>query len=289
MHEETIFQQYKPLLFSIAYNMLGTVMDAEDCVQEAFLRWHKACVMDEQGAIRSPKAYLSAIVTNICIDQLRLAKHKHEEYIGVWLPEPVVAANDHVEMAETLSLAFVRLLTNLSPIERAVFLLRQAFDYDYDEIARIVGKSEGNCRQIVHRAQQHLASQRPQQPIPREQHRKLMEEFVQAAVSGNMEGLLKLLAEDIVMYADGGGKVRATLCPVYGRDKVLRGLLGFSSKAPAGLTWRISQVNGRPGMLFTLHEAVFAVLTLEIVDGRVQEIDIIRNPDKLQHIELSAG
>src|SRR5690242_3450386 len=185
MDSDNTFRAYQPLLFSIAYNMLGSVMDAEDCVQETFLRWHRA--HNDDAAIQSPKSYLCAIITNLCIDQLRSTRVQRESYDGIWLPEPICTSepDEHVEMSELLSIAFLRLLETLSPVERAVFLLRQVFDYDYDEIASIVGKNAHACRQIVYRARQRLTSQRARFSVSAEQSAPLFEHFIQATTDGD--------------------------------------------------------------------------------------------------------
>jgi RNA polymerase sigma-70 factor, ECF subfamily len=286
---ENIFQEHKPLLFSIAYDMLGSVMDAEDCVQEAFLRWHQANNSGEAQTIRSPKSYLSTIVMRLCIDQLRSARAQRERYIGVWLPEPLVTTDkdsvaDMIELSEALSVAFLRLLEHLSPLERAVFLLRQVFDYEYAEIAAIVQKSEDNCRQIVRRARQHLGTDRILYPASREQQDHILQQFILACQNGDMNGLLALLTDDIVGYSDGGGKARAALNPIYGPDKVARFLLGITQKFLGGLEHRLANVNGRPGIVSYAYGVPAYVSTLDIDAGRIREIDIIANPDKLRDI-----
>src|SRR5436305_5443299 len=218
-----IFNQYRALLFSIAYRMLGSATDAEDIVQEAFLRWLQAS--DEE--IQSPKAFLSTVVTRLCIDQLRSARAQREQYVGPWLPEPIPTGQrqdltETAVLAESLSFAFLVMLESLGPLERAVFLLREVFDYDYSEIAAIVGKSEANCRQVLHRAHQHLGQRRPRYDVSHEQQERITSQFMHATTSGDMQGLLNLLTDDIVFTADSGGKVRAGLKPVHGPDKVAR-------------------------------------------------------------------
>jgi RNA polymerase sigma-70 factor (ECF subfamily) len=289
MQQEEVFQKYKRLLFSIAYNMLGSIMDAEDCVQEAFLRWYQARDNGETEAVRNPQAYLSTIVTRLCIDQLRSARAQREHYVGVWLPEPQVATDEDsvtgsVELSEALSVAFLHLLEQLSPIERAVFLLRQVFDYEYAEIAAIVQKSEANCRQIVRRARQHLSTYRPLYHPSREQQNTILRQFIRACTSGDMDGLLALLADDIVCYSDSGGKALAARKPIYGSDKVARYFLGLASKAPGHYSIRIGNINGQPGIIYYFDGVFAGVITLDIVDGRIREIDLIANPDKLQRI-----
>jgi len=209
MQQVDVFHAYKPLLFSIAYHMLGSIMDAEDCVQEAFLRWYAASHKGEGEAVHSPKSYLSTMVTHLCIDHLRSAHAQRERYVGIWLPEPLVTIDEAslsgmAERSEALSLAFLRLLEQLSPVERAVFLLHHVFDYDYAEIAALVQKSADNCRQIGHRARQHLQASHSAYPASKEQHATLLHQFRRACASGDMGGLLALLAHDIVAYADTG-------------------------------------------------------------------------------------
>jgi RNA polymerase sigma-70 factor (ECF subfamily) len=289
MNQNDVFQSYRSLLFSIAYRMLGSVMDAEDCVQEAYLRWHQTVASGE--VVQSPKAYLCTIVTRLCIDQLRAARTQREAYVGVWLPEPLVepSAPDLAEMAalsESLSMAFLLLLEHLSPVERAVFLLHQVFDYEYAEIATMVGKSEENCRQIARRAQQHLKARRPHYTVPFEQGEQLTHQFIRACVSGDMDGLLALLTDDVVLHSDGGGRVPAALNPISAPRRVARGILGLQRKAPPGLIPRVAMVNGQPGIVNYLNGVPYAVVALEMVEGRIQEIDLIVNPDKLRHIPL---
>jgi RNA polymerase sigma-70 factor, ECF subfamily len=291
MQQEDVFQAYKPLLFSIAYNMLGSIMDTEDCVQEAFLRWYKASDNGEIEAVRSPKSYLSTIVTRLCIDQLRSARAQRERYVGIWLPEPLVTIDETsvtsmAELSEALSIAFLHLLEQLSPLERAVFLLRQVFDYDYGEIAAMVQKSEDNCRQIARRARQHLGARRSLYHASREQQDNILHQFLRACTSGDMDGLLAMLANDIVAYSDSGGKVPAARNPIYGADKVARFLLGIvrKRKAPHSFTVRIANINGWPGMVTYINDLPYFIMTLDIVDGRIQEIDIVANPDKLRGV-----
>jgi len=272
------FADLRPYLFTVAYNMLGSVMDAEDVVQEAYLRWERA-----GAGAESPKAYLTAVVTRLCIDFLRSAKVRREAYVGPWLPEPLVMAvspnvEEDVTLSETLSLAFLVLLESLSPTERAVFLLRQVFDYDYAEIAAIVGKGEANCRQMMRRARQHIEAGKPRYDVPLKQQEALVAQFAEACVAGDLEGLINLLAEDIEVWSDGGGKVVAARKVVYGREMVARFLLGIMRLAPDNAESQfariVARVNGRPVL----------VMALEVGNGRVQTIRNILNPDKLQHV-----
>lgn len=287
MNQDDVFQAYRPLLFSIAYRMLGNTMDAEDGVQEVYLRWHKA--IENGEVVQSPKTFLCTIVTRWCIDQLRSARAQREAYVGVWLPEPLVEPGlsdpgETAEMAESLSMAFLLLLEHLSPVERAVYLLRQVFDYEYAEIATIVEKSEENCRQIVRRARQHLNTRRPHYDVSLEQRKQLTHQFIRACASGDMAGLLALLTDDVVLHSDGGGRVPAALNPIYGPSKVARGILGLLRKVPPGLIPRVALVNGQPGIVNYFNGVPYAIVALDMVEGRIQEIDLIVNPDKLRHI-----
>ncbi len=254
MSEQDPFQSYRSLLFSIAYRMLGSVMDAEDCVQEAFLQWHAAMASSEGPTIEHPKAFLCTLVTRRCIDHLRLARVQRETYVGLWLPEPLVEADpaERPELDESLSVTFLLLLERLSPIERAVFLLRQVFDYDYAEIAAFVGKSEKNCRQMLHRARQHLRGRRPPlSPMPKQRQQQVFTQFLQAWREGNMEGMLHVLSEEIVLHTDGGGQVHTARYPLYGPERVARYLLGLQRKyfSLVKVTSRTAPINGHPGLL----------------------------------------
>jgi RNA polymerase sigma-70 factor, ECF subfamily len=278
------FDLHRPLLFSIAYRMLGSVMDAEDIVQEAFVRWQGA----SEGEVRSPRAYLSAVVTRLSIDQLRSARVRREEYVGPWLPEPLPEEPDIADTAalnESLSMAFLVLLESLTPTERAVFLLREVFDYDYGEISHLVGKSEANCRQIARRARGYIAAQRPRFERSPEQEERLTESFLEACMDGDMEGLLGLLAEDIILWSDGGGKVRAALNPIRGSDKVARFFMGILGKAPPGLVVRQTKVNGQPGIIgYYADGQPQSVTTFDIADECIRAIHILVNPEKLGNV-----
>ncbi|MDQ5824227.1 MAG: RNA polymerase sigma-70 factor [Chloroflexota bacterium] len=283
------FNEHRPLLFSLAYRMLGSVADAEDVVQEAFLRWHRATENSDEQAVRSPRSYLCTVVTRLCIDQLRSARVRREVYVGPWLPEPLVEQGtpdptEELELADSLSMAFLVLLESLSPEERAVFLLRQVFDYDYAEIARIVNKSEANCRQMVRRAQQRLAERRPRFNATPEQREQMTHTFMQTCTNGDMEGLLSLLTQDIVLYSDGGGKAKAATRPVYGADNVARFIFGVLSKVPPGFSAGVATVNGQPGIVCYVEGEPYTVLSLDVADGLIQGIYTVVNPDKLQHI-----
>lgn len=253
MSEQEIFQAYRPLLFSIAYRMLGSVMDAEDCVQEAFLQWHETLTRNPATSIEKPKAYLSTLVTRRCIDHLRSAQAQRESYVGLWLPDPIVMTDpsEVSELAESLSIAFMLLLERLSPLERAVFLLRQVFDYDYTEIATIVGKSAEYCRQLMHRARQHLPARHPSPTMSQDEQQQIFTQFLQAYSDGDMDGLLRLLSKEVVVHSDGGGKVSTALNPIIGPDKVARYLLGIQQKyfSLIQAEMQLALINGQLGLI----------------------------------------
>lgn len=284
------YEEFRPLMFSIAYRMLASASEAEDIVQEAFLRFHRESTAGT--VIESPKAYLSTITTRLAIDQLRSARVRRERYVGTWLPEPLVTDTEsdvarHVEAADSLSMAFLVLLERLTPVERAVFLLREVFDYGYDEIADVVGKSEDNCRQIAVRARRQIESHKPRFEASRERREELARRFFAAVTEGDTEGLLSLLAADVVAYGDGGGKGPATPKPVYGRDRVARLLLGAAARGPQlGVSGaRYVEINGQPGAIFLGPDGLpLAAVTLDIADGLVQTVRAVANPEKLRHL-----
>ena len=279
------FNQYRSLLFAIAYRMLGSVMDAEDMVQETFLRWQQASVQ----AIQSTQAYLTTIMTRLCIDHLRSARVRREQYVGPWLPEPMVTAKaaDPMAMAElsdSLSMAFLVLLERLSPLERAVFLLREVFDYDYEAIGRMVEKSPANCRQIARRARQHLALEKSRFQTTPQQQEQLTQQFMQAFSQGELQGLLDLLTDDVTVWSDGGGKAIAALKPIHGAQKVARFLRAIHRRAhKLGVVPQATRVvvNGQAGVVYAAAGQVESVMTLDVVDAQIQTIYFVRNPDKL--------
>ena len=285
------YAELKPLMFSIAYRMLGSASEAEDIVQEAFLRFHRET---QQGTeVEAPKAYLSAVTTRLSIDHLRSARVRRERYFGTWLPEPLVTETEpdaarHAETADSLSMGFLVLLENLTPVERAVFLLHEVFGYDYAEISEIVGKSEDNCRQIAVRARKHVQDGKPRFEASRERREELARRFFEAAGAGDLEGLLNLLAADVVAYADGGGKGIAFPKPVHGRDKVGRLLIGAAGGGVrAGVVgMRSVEINGQPGAVFIDADGrPIAAVSLDIVDDQVQTVHAVSNPEKLRHLE----
>jgi RNA polymerase sigma-70 factor, ECF subfamily len=281
-----VFDQNRTLLFSISYRMMGSVMEAEDAVQEAYLRWQQA----SEDEVRSPSAYLSAIVTRLCIDRLRSASVRREQYVGPWLPEPVLGEQareigDRAELEDTLSMAFLVLLESLTPVERAVFLLREVFDYEYAEIASLVGEGEANCRQISRRARQAVAARRPRFESSPEQEGRLMEGFLEASLAGDMEALLALLSDDVTLYSDGGGKARAALNPIYGADNVARFLTTIRSDIPPDFTVRLTRVNGRAGLVGYFGDgSVQSVTSIEVDEGSITAIRLVVNPEKLENV-----
>lgn len=286
MNRLEIFNYHRRLLFSLAYRMLGSVADAEDMVQEAFLRWQAAG--DEE--IKAPKAYLSTIVTNLCINHLQSARVKREEYVGPWLPEPLITDESqdpmrNIQLADSLSMAFMILLESLTPTERACFLLREVFDYEYEEIARMVGKTESNCRQMVSRARLHIRERRPRFDVSSEMQSQLTEQFMKACASGDLQGLMSLLAEDATLLSDGGGQVTAARKPIHGADHIARFLTGLVNKVGAAhLSVRPTEVNGQPGFITYLNGRLQNVVSLDIAENRIRSIYIVVNPYKLRNL-----
>ncbi len=283
-----VFHQHRSLLFSIAYRMLGSSADAEDMLQETFIRWQQSADTE----IHTPRAFLVTIISRLCINHLQSARVQREEYFGEWLPEPVLTSPGRPEtpggarLDESLSLAFLVLLERLSPMERAVFLLRETFDYEYSEVASILGQSESNCRQILSRARQHIAEMRPRFDASQPEHERLLQAFVDATETGELDQLVALLSSTVVLHSDGGGKAPALPKPLYGPPNVARGILGSMSKfVPKGMTRRMACVNGRPGIVSYLEGRAFAVFTLDVEDGLIQNLYIVTNPEKLAHLQ----
>jgi len=281
-----VFHQHQGLLFSIAYRMLGSAADAEDMLQETFIRWQQT----SEAEIQSPRAYLVTIISRLCINHLQSARVQREEYVGQWLPEPLLTGSASDPSAtsridESLSMAFLVLLERLTPVERAVLLLREVFDYEYSEIARILGQNEPNCRQILRRARQHIAQIRPRFDPSPQQRERLLRQFLEASSRGDMEGLLALLSSEIVLYSDGGGKAAAVPNPIYGPENVTRFLFGVLRKVvPNNLVRRMVQINGQPGIVGYLDGHPYSVLSLDVTDGRIRNIYIVTNPEKLERL-----
>lgn len=279
------FDQYRSLLFSVAYRMLGSVADAEDMLQETFIRWQQ--VPDEE--IRSPRAFLVTIISRLCINQLQSARVQREEYVGQWLPEPIITGPgsdplETIRVDESLSMAFLVMLERLTAIERAVFLLREVFEYEYSEIAAVLGQSETNCRQILSRAKHHVSTARPRFKTSSQKKGDLLERFLKATGDGDMEGLLALLSSDVVLHSDGGGKALAVPNLIQGAENVARGILGGLQKiVPKNLIRRVVELNGEPGVISYLDGKPHSVLTLGAGEGRIHAVYILTNREKLAH------
>jgi RNA polymerase sigma-70 factor (ECF subfamily) len=285
------FESYRPLMFGIAYRMLGSATEAEDVVQETYLRYRSV----PPETIGSHKALLSTIVTRLCLNQLQSARVQRETYIGPWLPEPLLTESDPYKamtggtvgamQQESISMAFLVLLEKLTPLERAVFLLREVFDYEYAEIAEITGKEEAACRKLFSRAKKHIADNRPRFKPDREAHRKLLDRFLRAVGLGDMDGLIGLLGEDVTMWADGGGKARgAATRPLHGRHAVASFVIA-STRLPAEPYYaEIREVNGEQALVLRTGEKAFAALFVDGDADHIKEIRAIGNPDKLSHL-----
>jgi RNA polymerase sigma-70 factor (TIGR02957 family) len=288
---ERLFNELRPVSFAIAYRMLGRVTEAEDVVQEALLRVHRALEAGEQ--IASPRAFMATVTTRLAINELRSARARREEYVGEWLPEPIITDGHddparHAEMADSLSLAMLVLLESLSPEQRAVLLLHDVFDYDYPQVAEIIGKSQDNVRQLATRARRHVEQRRPRFQTTREQRDELAQRFFAAAEQGDLSGLEALLAHDVKLTADGGGKVPALARTLRGRSRVARTLINYLVRLAAstpGVSLRPVEVNGSPGALYLdAQKRLIAVGALDIAGGQITGINVIVNPDKLAHL-----
>ncbi|HEY8370692.1 MAG TPA: sigma-70 family RNA polymerase sigma factor [Thermodesulfobacteriota bacterium] len=274
------FDPLRPRLTRIAYRMLGSVADAEDVVQEAFLRW----LDTDRGAVREPEAFLRRVVTRLCLDHLKSARHRRETYVGPWLPEPVVEAAEGE--IDDVTLPLLLALERLSPLERAAFLLHDVFGVSYDEIAATIDRDPAACRQLASRARAHVRTARPRFPVPRERGLEIAEAFFTASRKGDMDRLRSLLAADVVVYADGGGKTPAATRPIVGLDDVLR---LFASLAPVfaekmSRLVRYGFVNGLPGFVTIEQGETLQTTALDIEEGRIVALYVVRNPDKLRHL-----
>ncbi|HXC33691.1 MAG TPA: RNA polymerase sigma-70 factor [Verrucomicrobiae bacterium] len=280
------FDQYRGLLFSVAYRMLGSVADAEDMLQETYIRWQQAA----QEGIRSPRAFLITIITRLCINHLQSARVQREEYVGEWLPEPLVTdpASDPlgaVKVDESLSMAFLLLLERLTPMERAVFLLREVFEYEYAEIAGVLGQTEANCRQILRRARQHVGDLRRRFDASARDHTTLLQKFIRATRAGELQGLVELLSSEVVLHTDGGGKAVALAKEVRGAEKVAGTIIErMRTTLPKNLVARMARINGKPGIVSYLNGKPFSALTVDFRDGLAQAIYVVTNPEKLARL-----
>jgi len=285
------FDEFRPLLFSIAYRMTASVTDAEDLLQETYIRWQQASTAE----VRSAKAFLVTVITRLAINHLQSARIQRDQYMGQWLPEPLAAdpssdPSGPSAAMESLSMAFLVLLERLNPVERAVFLLREVFEHEYSEIATILGRSEPNCRQLLRRAQQHIGDARRRFTASPEERNQLLEQFIRATRSGDMSGLLALFSADVVLRSDGGGKAIAVPNVVEGADNVARAIVGsFARLVPKNLVTRIANVNGAPAIVSYLNGKPYSVVSLGAGKGQILEIYVVTNPDKLSHLpELPA-
>ena len=276
---DDVFAENRSLLVAIAYEVTGSVADAEDVVQEAWLRWRDV----DQDGVREPRAYLARAVSRLALNRLRTVSRRREDYVGPWLPEPLVGRDEvvaAVETADDVSTALLVVLESLGPVERVVFVLREVFGFDYDEIAEAVGKEPANVRQIASRARSHVQARRPRHPFAPEEHRRAVERFHRAATEGDVLGLLDVLAPDVELVTDGGGVVKAALRPIRGVDKVLRFLAAI--QPPDGvMTSEPVDVNGRPGLLLLMDGRVDAVVSVELSEGLVSRVFLVRNPGKV--------
>ena len=280
------FEPHRAHLFGVAYRLLGEVASAEDAVQEAFLRFQNA-----PEDLREPRAWLTTVVTRLCLDELRSARARREVYVGPWLPEPLVtAAGDlaldpaqRVEDVESLSMAMLVVLESLSPLERAVFVLREVFGYDYAELARMLDKTEAAVRQLAHRARQHVQARRPRFDHDEDRQRAAVEQFLVATLTGDLKGLMAAIAEDAVLFSDGGGLVQAARKPIFGPDRIARFFLGLAAKymSPAHRA-EVATVNGSVGLLLWNGENLDSVIGFDVLDGKVVRVHAVRNPEKLE-------
>ncbi|WP_426322486.1 RNA polymerase sigma-70 factor [Microbacterium sp. E-13] len=285
---EDPFVVHRSLLFTVAYEMLGSAADAEDVLQESWLRW--AAV--DHGTVQEPRAYLVRIVTRQALNHLRTVSRRREEYVGEWLPEPLLTSPDvaaDVELAENLSIAMLTVLETLGPAERAVFVLREVFDVPYDEVADAVGKTPAAVRQIAHRAKEHVAARRPRVPVVPSEHEEVVERLVRALNTGDLQGLMDVLAPDVVSVADGGGKVRgAARRPIVGAERLARYLVGGMAKVEGVLVAAATWVNGQPGVRMELDGVLVGVVSLTVEDGRITHVYSIANPEKLGRVDEEA-
>lgn len=277
------FEKHRDRLFGLAYRMLGAVAAAEDVVQDAYLRWHNV----DPATVDNAGAYLKTVVTRLCLDELKSARQQREEtYTGPWLPTPLVAkrraTQPNVESNAALSMALLVVLETLTPVQRAVFVLRETFDMNYTTIARIVDRSPAHCRKIAQRAREHVGNRNQRFAASREEQESLVHQFIEAIEDGDPERLGALLAKDAVSYSDGGGEVTAALRPIKGRDRIARFLLGIRQKGPDGLTIEFAEVNGSLGLIARVDNAVHSVWAFHIVNGQIQYIYAVLNPKKLR-------
>jgi RNA polymerase sigma-70 factor (ECF subfamily) len=282
------FVAHRNLLFTVAYEMLGSAADAEDVLQETWLRWVKV----DLEQVRERRAYLVRIVTRQALNRLRTLQRRKESYVGPWLPEPLLTTPDvseNAELAESLSMALMLVLETLSPTERAVFVLREAFDLSYDEIAAAVDKTPAAVRQIAHRARAHVDARRPRETVSARDAKVVLESFEHAVETGELQDFLDVLAPDVVLLTDGGGLKQAALRPIVGAEKIVRFFLGATSKAGGPLTTQQSVVNGNPAIVVRLGAEIDGVLAVRVEDGRITRLYYVRNPEKLTRVEAETA
>ncbi|WAL69087.1 RNA polymerase sigma-70 factor [Amycolatopsis cynarae] len=287
--DQQVFHRHRPLLFSVAYRVLGTAADAEDAVQDAWIKWSAA----DRSQVADPKAYLTRIVSNLALERLRSTRHKRETYVGPWLPEPILTSADSAESvvdAESVSMAMLVVLETLSPLERAVFVLKEVFGFSHAEIAEAVERSEAAVRQAAHRAREHVRARRPRFTVDRSRQREVTERFFAATTSGDVNALMELLSPDVTLWTDGGGKVRQATRPVVGAATVADwfaaiGTVAYQGIEPADRHAGLAEINGGPGIVFSAPDRVIATLTFDFdADGRITAIHNVANPDKLRAI-----
>lgn len=283
---EDAFEEHRRLLFGTAYRMLGSVADAEDIVQDAWLKWHQT----DRSAVQHPKAYLVRTVTNLSLNRLKSAQVAREAYVGPWLPEPILTSPDvaeEAELADTVSMAVLVVLETLTPTERAVFMLREVFGYSHAEIAEVIGKSEATVRQQAHRAREHVQARRPRFTADAGEQREIAEKFREACAGGDLNDVLALLAPDVTSWSDGGGVVTAARRPLYGPDHVARWLLGVLAKPEVqGVELHIAEINGEPGILLTLGGMNVGAINFDAAeDGRITALRMALNPTKLRGLQ----
>ena len=280
-HRDAIFEERRGPMIGLAYRMLGSRADAEDVVQDAWIRWRGV----EAGEVANPAGFLNRVVTRLCLDRLKSARARREVYVGEWLPEPVVDA-DHQDLGEDLSVAFLLALERLTPLERAAFLLHDVFDSPFADVARTLGRTEAACRQLAARAREHIKAGKPRYRPSVEEEQRLTSAFLAAAMSGDETVLRGILAQDVVLHADGGGIAKATMNPVFGLEKAVRLLLGLKKKFPTpdDTVARLARINGAPGIVLSNGGVVFQTMGLEIIEGRIAAVYTMRNPDKLARL-----
>lgn len=287
--DQQVFHRHRNLLFSVAYRILGTAADAEDAVQDAWIKWSAA----DRSQVAEPKAYLTRIVSNVALARLRSTRHQRETYVGPWLPEPILTTGDTAETvmdAESVSMAVLVVLETLSPLERAVFVLKEVFDFSHAEIAETLERSEAAVRQAAHRAREHVRARRPRFAADRTRQREVTERFFAATTGGDVNALMEVLSPDVTLWTDGGGKVRQAMRPVVGAQTVAAwfaaiGTVTYQGIGPADMRAELVEINGGPGMLFSGPDRVVATVTFDFgADGRISAIHNVANPDKLRAV-----